>query len=394
MIVVLRASGVGDLAAAVPALRGLRAAFPGRELVLAAPGWLAPLVGLTGAVDRLVAVDDLAAARQLAQQFAPATGGLADAAPAGHHGTGFVASPPAGAVLAVNLHGRGPQSHHLLSALRPDALWAYGCPGAGHHDGPSWREEEHEVRRWCRLLAWYGVPADPDDLGLARPRPDRVPVDVTVVHPGAKTAAKRWPVDRYAAVARALAERGHRVVVTGSAHERDLAEQVVRAAGLPLTAVLAGRTGLLDLAALVAYARLLVSGDTGVGHLATAYGTPSVLLFGPVSPQRWGPPADRTRHRALWVDHWWPDGGTPPTSVPGDGRVADHPDVETEPHPALVALGVAEVLAAADEVLTGVAVAGRTAGVTGETRTAGVTTGARTGPGDPARVGHDPVTAQ
>jgi len=66
--------------------------------------------------------------------------------------------------------------------------------------------------------------------------------------------------------------------------------------------VLAGRTGLLELAALVAGARRVVCGDTGVGHLASAYGVPSVLLFGPVAPAAWGPPA-RPIHRVLWTGH-------------------------------------------------------------------------------------------
>jgi ADP-heptose:LPS heptosyltransferase len=90
------------------------------------------------------------------------------------------------------------------------------------------------------------------------------------------------------------------VVVTGSMAERALAARVAGAAGLGPDAVLAGRTGVADLAALVAGARLVVCGDTGVGHLATAYGTPSVVLFGPVPPRLWGPPPDRPWHRALW----------------------------------------------------------------------------------------------
>ncbi|HEX8347054.1 MAG TPA: glycosyltransferase family 9 protein, partial [Actinoplanes sp.] len=155
-----------------------------------------------------------------------------------------------------------------------------------------------------------------------------------IVHPGAKSPSRRWPVPRYAAVAKALAEAGHRVVVTGSAGERAIAEQVASRAGLPLTCVLAGRTELGDLAALVARARLLISGDTGIGHLATAYRTPSVLLFGPVPPRRWGPPP-RPYHRAIW-----------------HGTRADHGDAAgPQVHPALLAVGADEVLAAAVEVL-------------------------------------------
>jgi ADP-heptose:LPS heptosyltransferase len=102
-------------------------------------------------------------------------------------------------------------------------------------------------------------------------------------------------------VAGALARAGHEVVVTGSGAERGLAANVAEAAGLTDSAVLAGRTGLADLAALVAEAGLVICGDTGIGHLATAFGTPSVLLFGPTPPRLWGPPPAATQHVTLWV---------------------------------------------------------------------------------------------
>lgn len=292
MILALRALGVGDLATGVPALRGLRAVFP--DLTLAAPAWLIPLVDLIGGIDRIVPVDGLAAPMPPMR-------------------------PPE---IAVNLHGRGPESHRLLRALRPGKLWAFETD-----DGPSWRGDEHEVRRWCRLLDHYGVPATPDDLTLAVP-PVPVPHDVTIIHPGAKSPSRRWPADRFAAVARHLARLGHRVVITGSAAEHSLAVRVAAAAGLPAEAVLP--TDLTSLAGLVAHARLLISGDTGIAHLATAYRTPSVVLFGPMSPARWGPPP-RPYHRVIWH-------GT--RSEPGD---SPHPGV----HPALLAVGVHEVLTAA-----------------------------------------------
>jgi ADP-heptose:LPS heptosyltransferase len=78
-----------------------------------------------------------------------------------------------------------------------------------------------------------------------------------------------------------------------------VADDVRALARLNHDAVLAGRTDLADLAALVAGARLVVCGDTGVAHLASAYATPSVVLFGPVSPALWGPPVDGP-HITLW----------------------------------------------------------------------------------------------
>ncbi|NES13377.1 MULTISPECIES: glycosyltransferase family 9 protein [unclassified Micromonospora] len=315
MILVLRALGVGDLATAVPALRGLRAAFPGRELVLAAPAWLAPLADLVGAVDRVLPT-------------------------AGPDRLAWPGPPPA---LAVNLHGRGPQSHRALAATRPGRLLAYRNAEAGHPGGPAWDDDEHEVRRWCRLLHAYGLPADPADLALRRPPAAGVPAGATVLHPGSKVPAKRWPAGRFAALARTLAARGHRVVLTGSADERELAARVATAAGLPPAAVLAGRTGLAELAALVADARLVVSGDTGVAHLATGYGTASVVLFGPVPPAHWGPPPDRPRHRVLGVPH-------PERDCAAPGGVGSHPT--------LAAIGVDEVLAAVDEAERAVRVSG------------------------------------
>ena len=155
--------------------------------------------------------------------------------------------------------------------------------------------------------------------------------DVAVVHPGAAFPGRRWPPERFAAVARHLAAAGHRVVVTGGPAERELALQVASLAGLPEDAVLAGTTTSLELAAVVAAARLVVCGDTGVAHLATAYRRPSVVLFGPVSPALWGPPA-RPQHVVLWH---------------GDGTGDPH---GTELDPALARVTVDEVTAALDRL--------------------------------------------
>ena len=89
-----------------------------------------------------------------------------------------------------------------------------------------------------------------------------------------------------------------------------------------------GRTDLRGLAAAVAAAARVICGDTGVAHLATALGTPSVVLFGPTPPAEWGPPADRPQHVALH------HGGR------GDPHAG-------EPDPGLLEITVDEVLRAA-----------------------------------------------
>jgi ADP-heptose:LPS heptosyltransferase len=303
--VALRALGLGDLLTAVPALRALRRHHPGHRILLAAPAALAPLAALTGAVDETV-------------DSAP----LAPLAPRLH-----------GADVAVNLHGRGPQSHAVLRAARPRRLVAFADPAGPAPDpvAPSWRADEHEVVRWCRMLEAHGIPADPHDLLL--PRPDAAtPEDArgtVLLHPGAASGSRRWPVERFSAVARALTADGARVLVTGGAGEAGLAAAVVRQAGLSDEASVAGRTDLPGLLALVADAACVVCGDTGVAHVATAMGTPSVLLFGPTPPDHWGPLVGRAtagpRHAVLWA------GGT------GDPH-ADEPD------PGLLRIGTDDVL--------------------------------------------------
>jgi hypothetical protein len=255
----------------VPALRAVRRLLPDAEVALAARAALEPLVAATGAVDVLV---------DTSGPVPPAWRGP---------------SP----VLAVDLHGRGPQSHLALQSLSPRRLVAFACPEIGH-PGPTWRADEHERSRWCRLVREeLGAVADPDDVRLEAPSvPAEVPGAV-VVHPGAASGARRWPVERFGAVARWAVASGYDVVVTGGRDEVALASAVRGSAGLPAHAVTAGRTDLEDLAAQVAEASLVICGDTGVAHLASAYGVPSVVLFGPVPPGEWGPPSCGP-HVAIW----------------------------------------------------------------------------------------------
>jgi ADP-heptose:LPS heptosyltransferase len=335
-VLALRALGLGDALTAVPALRALRRGLPGRPLLLAASGPPAALLKACGVVDGVVP-----------------TSGLDDEPP----GLGL------GPHLAVNLHGRGPESHRLLLAGSPTELLAFEQPSLGVA-GPAWDADEHEVLRWCRLARVVGPRAwaTPEDLRLSGAAlSSRARSGPVVLHPGAASGSRRWPPERFAAVARALtasrslagrptasarvavqrrpasAAGGRlRAVVTGSAGEAALCREVVGRAGLPAASDLSGRLDLPALARLLSSARLLVCGDTGVAHLATALGTPSVLLFGPMPPARWGPLVDEARHRVIW--HGSPD------DAPGNPH-GERPD------PTLLRIDVAEVVAAARALL-------------------------------------------
>jgi len=291
-LLVLRALYLGDLLTGLPALSLLRRGRPDHRIVLAAPAQVGALAVLAGVVD------ELTPARELEPLLAA----------------------PRGAQIAVDLHGNGPASRDLLAATRPGRLVAFA---GGDH---AWRPDEHEVTRWCRLVSeafglsgpWPGVGGSLPTLPTAG-----LPVACTVIHPGAKAAARRWPADRFAAVARALVAAGHRVLITGGPGEERLAREVADAGGA--TALTGLR--LSQLLALIERAGLVICGDTGIAHVASAYRCPSVLLFGPVSPAHWGPPDD-PRHRVLWHGD---DSGDPQAG---------------EPDPALLAITVDEVLAA------------------------------------------------
>jgi ADP-heptose:LPS heptosyltransferase len=298
-VLILRALGLGDFLTGVPAYRALRSAYPDAVLTLAAPPYLQPLIGLTGALEQLHPTDGLGRL------------GRVDPRPD----------------LAVNLHGSGPDSIDDLMATGARHLITHRHPLRREVSGPDWTDDLHEVRRWCRLLGCHGIRADPRDLRLSVPDVPPLVTNAVVIHPGAAAPARRWPAERFGAVARRLAADGQRVLVTGTSDEASVAALVVGSGGLSAESNLCGELDVVQLTALISTARLVICGDTGVAHLASAYGTPSVLLFGPTPPSQWGPPADGP-HTVLWHG----SSGDP------------HGD---QPDPGLLRIGVEDVLDAA-----------------------------------------------
>src|ERR1700761_65149 len=126
---------------------------------------------------------------------------------------------------------------------------------------------------------------------------------LVLLHPGAGWGAKRWPAERYGALAAGLASRGYRVVVNRAPGEEALAADVARSSGGAAEEI---ATDMAELIAMTRRCALVIGGDTGPAHLACALGKPVVGIYGPTDPARngpWGVPSRVLRHPESRRDH-------------------------------------------------------------------------------------------
>lgn len=290
--------GLGDLLCTIPALRAVRAARP--DLWISVVSWAetAPVL------DRFAAyVDELL-------PF-PGYPGIPER-PVDHaRVAGFLRSAAARRFdLVIQGYGDRPAANEVCERI--DAPRTGGFAAAGFAPAePRWYlpypRDLHEVHRHLRLVEHLGVAHGADETlelpvgarersgfaALARAH-GLTPGRYAVVHPGATCASRRWPAERFAAVADGLARLGLRVAVTGVAGEEDITFSVHRQTwGGPID--LTGRTTLGEFACLLSDAALLVCNDTGVAHVAAATGTPTVTVFLAGDPARWAYPAPHRR---------------------------------------------------------------------------------------------------
>ncbi len=290
-IAVLRAlPGLGDLLCAVPALRSLRTAMPAAEITL---------IGLAGR-------------EWFAERFShyvdhfeplPSWPGLPETAGGPDEGDAFLTRMRARRFdLAVQLHGDGTVTNELIAALGAGRAAGLAGPGAPRPDPDTFLDDPctSEVQRTLVPLRAVGIathhrhlewPERPDDVAeLARSAGPLLTGDHAVVHAGASLPSRRWDPYGFGLVADALARTGLGVALTGVAGEVGVTRQVAAATAAP-TVDLAGRLSLGATAALVRRARIVVTNDTGLSHLAAAVGTPSVVVFIVTDPARWKPEA-------------------------------------------------------------------------------------------------------
>lgn len=294
-IAVLRGGGLGDLMFAMPAVAALKAAYPGASVTLLGTPVHADLLSQTvGPVDETVIL--------------PFSEGVRPGPEDDGEVEGFFAEMRARNFdLAVQLHGGGRYSNPFLLRLGARHTVGTRTPDASPLERTvPYLYYQHEPLRALELAGFAGAPprelearleALPElrqqlaqDLALDGGPGDR---RLVVIHPGATDPRRRWPAERFAAVARRAADDGFRVYVVGDSSEKELAETVVElaaedsadgtaaASNAPRPAVesLAGKLSLGELAALLAGSSVVVANDSGPRHLAQALGTPTVGVY-------------------------------------------------------------------------------------------------------------------
>ena len=218
--------------------------------------------------------------------------------------------------LALQIHGSGIYINPFLTLMGGRQQAGFYLPGQYCPDADffmPYPQQLSEVERLLRLMTFLGLPDQGTQLEF--PLNDieyqnslrlleahsLTAQQYVCLHPGASSGDRRWDPAEFAQVARQVAAQGYRIVLTGTAAERDLANQVIAKLGVwgrlrPVN--LAGRTCLGSLAVLLQHSALLICNDTGISHLAVALAVPSVVVFSNSEVRRWAP-SNTARHRVI-----------------------------------------------------------------------------------------------
>ncbi|MBI1778200.1 MAG: glycosyltransferase family 9 protein [Proteobacteria bacterium] len=297
-VLVIKHGALGDFVQALGPMAAIRTQHKGAHVVLMTTPGLAPLGQASGWADE-VWIDDRPRPWRLA-----AWARLRRRLRRSRFDRVYDLQTSNRSSLYFQLMGPGP---------RPE--WSGIARGASHPHANPERDRMHTIDRQAEQLAIAGIAAVPppdlawldgDVAGL------RLPEDMVLLVPGGARhrPEKRWPVARYAALARRLVESEVTPVLIGGAGEAALCQTIAQ--GASGTRNLAGRTDLLQVAGLARRARVAIGNDTGPMHIAAVVGCPSLVLFSNASdPARCAPRGPsvgvlrRPELSVLTVDEVW-----------------------------------------------------------------------------------------
>jgi len=287
----LRATNwIGDAVMTTPAMAALRSSFPDAEIVVVANPLVAELFRSHPYCDRVIVYDKKGAHRGLRGLW---------------RFCGTLRRERFD--LAVLLQNAFEAA--LMAALAGIPLRAgYGSDGRGllltHAVAVGEAQRRlHHTRYYLQMLEALGIAGGDGALRLActeeelaRARALLGSADVVVINPGAAYgSAKRWLPERFAEVGNRLhAEFGVRVVLTGGPGETEIGDDIAAAMRVaPLNLI--GKTSVREMMAVLSLCRLVVTNDSGPMHVAAAFGTPIIAVFGSTDHSTTSPLADTCR---------------------------------------------------------------------------------------------------
>ncbi|WP_244817223.1 glycosyltransferase family 9 protein [Caballeronia sp. Lep1P3] len=298
-IAIFRALQLGDMLCCVPALRALRRAYPKAHIALIGLPWAHSFVErYAHLVDELIV-------------FPGAIGFPEQEETDAHLPAFYDAMRERRFHLAIQLHGSGGVANDIVEAMHARINAGFLKPDETPRDGVfiPWPDDLQEIARYNALMQAIGIDARDMQLEIPLTQQDTRECDALIasegldttrlvlVHAGAQLPSRRWPAERFAQVAAALASDGWPVALTGSGGEAAITASIACMPGVDAID-LAGKTSLGALAALVARAQLVVCNDTGLSHVAAAMRTKSVVIASGSDTHRWAP-LDAERHRVL-----------------------------------------------------------------------------------------------
>ncbi|HLX59537.1 MAG TPA: glycosyltransferase family 9 protein [Ktedonobacteraceae bacterium] len=290
-IAIFRALQLGDLLQAVPALRAIRAGFPGAEITFIGLPWARSFVQrFQRYIDRFVEFVGFPGIPEL--EFIPErTARFIDA------------QRRYGYDLAIQMQGSGGVANRFICALKAGVTAGYyqGESSEGLTIGAPYPDNQPEVYRNLGLAQLLGCRACVPELEFPLYDSDYAEAAALLhifphaarpligLHSGARPPARRWPTAYFASVADELVRLfGAQIILTGGTDETEIVHSTEeQMTTQPIN--LAGKTSLGGLAALINKLDLFISNDTGPAHLAYAVGTPSITIFGPADYRRWAP---------------------------------------------------------------------------------------------------------
>ena len=289
----VRLGSLGDVIHAIPAAAALRSRYPGARIDWLVDPRYVPVLQIVEGLDHAIPIDPrgrtmamLRTIRQLRR-------------------TNYDAAVDLQGLLKSAALTRAAGARRVIGLPREDLREPFARVFYGETPDPG--REPHVIHKNLTMMRALGVEDVPVMFPLKVPRTAASDAVVArfgsegyaVINPGAAWPNKRWPPDRFGALAAGMRERiGIRSLVLWGPGEEDIASLVVGASRG--AAELAPRTSIIDLFAIARDSALMVSGDTGPLHIAAAVGTPVVALFGPTFSERNGPwaRADITISRA------------------------------------------------------------------------------------------------